>query len=386
MAKHLTELCIENFRGIRKLKLKDFSHVNILSGINNSGKTSILEAILSLSYTQDVKGLYEIAHSRSMDRIGLMEFKWLFNISTNECNINAIIDDKPIGYSVSYNEDIVYFDDLENYIVDNLPNEKDKNSALRALERRFRRFPERLQDEKKQEEVVTYKVRYIGKDENVTIMNCYLTDMIRRVFTSKYLERNISNYNFKCISLGVVDHLSGNIAPNISSSIDNMEKITELLKMFDSKIENVGLTASEKFNYDTNLTIKHQLKGELPISVYGDGIKKIVALADGILGAKDGVLLIDEIETSVHRSILKETMEWLIKACIMYNVQIFLTTHSIELCDTILEISEELKNDLVKEELVSMITLFNKNDDIVIRNLDGKSAFKMREDYDMELR
>ncbi len=144
---------------------------------------------------------------------------------------------------------------------------------------------------------------------------------------------------------------------------------------------------NEKYNYDTNLTIKHRVKGELPISVYGDGIKKVIALADSIMGAKDGILLIDEIETSIHRSILKNSMDWLIRACELYNVQIFLTTHSIEVCDTILETANDLSQSLYGEDnCVSMITLFNRNDDIVARTLDGKSALKMREDYDMELR
>lgn len=40
---------INNFRGINHLKIDDFSRVNVFLGQNNSGKSSILEAVLLLS-------------------------------------------------------------------------------------------------------------------------------------------------------------------------------------------------------------------------------------------------------------------------------------------------------------------------------------------------
>ena len=42
---HLKEFYIDNFRGYRKFKMNTDSNTNILTGVNNSGKTTILEAI-----------------------------------------------------------------------------------------------------------------------------------------------------------------------------------------------------------------------------------------------------------------------------------------------------------------------------------------------------
>ena len=44
-AKHISELNIITYRGIRNLEIDDLDRVNILLGDNNSGKTSVLEAI-----------------------------------------------------------------------------------------------------------------------------------------------------------------------------------------------------------------------------------------------------------------------------------------------------------------------------------------------------
>jgi AAA15 family ATPase/GTPase len=43
--KHLDNLTIHRFRGLRDLNLQDLGQINILVGGNNSGKTSVLEAI-----------------------------------------------------------------------------------------------------------------------------------------------------------------------------------------------------------------------------------------------------------------------------------------------------------------------------------------------------
>jgi predicted ATP-dependent endonuclease of OLD family len=49
MAKYFTELSITAFRGIKNLNIADLGDVNIIVGDNNSGKTSLLEAIQIIS-------------------------------------------------------------------------------------------------------------------------------------------------------------------------------------------------------------------------------------------------------------------------------------------------------------------------------------------------
>src|ERR1700754_299783 len=44
-----TSLSIQNFRGIHALEMNDLRRVNILTGKNNCGKTSVLEAVYLLS-------------------------------------------------------------------------------------------------------------------------------------------------------------------------------------------------------------------------------------------------------------------------------------------------------------------------------------------------
>ena len=57
MAIHIEDLDVIRFRGIRDLALRGLNHVNIIAGDNNSGKTSILEAINLLKNPMDLYNL-----------------------------------------------------------------------------------------------------------------------------------------------------------------------------------------------------------------------------------------------------------------------------------------------------------------------------------------
>ena len=48
MAIHIKNLKIDTYRGIKNLQLNNFKDINIFTGDNNTGKTSILEVLNSL--------------------------------------------------------------------------------------------------------------------------------------------------------------------------------------------------------------------------------------------------------------------------------------------------------------------------------------------------
>ena len=64
-------------------------------------------------------------------------------------------------------------------------------------------------------------------------------------------------------------------------------------------------------------------------------MKKILSLAAGVLRAKSGILMVDEIETSLQASNLKHVFTWLLNACKLFDVQLFVTTHSLESVSTL---------------------------------------------------
>ena len=67
-----------------------------------------------------------------------------------------------------------------------------------------------------------------------------------------------------------------------------------------------------------------------PMSVMGEGTKRLLALALSFKRAQNGVMLVDEVENGLHYSVLPEvwkTIDWFSRE---FNVQVFATTHSYE--------------------------------------------------------
>ena len=66
----------------------------------------------------------------------------------------------------------------------------------------------------------------------------------------------------------------------------------------------------------------------LPIGTYGDGMRRLLALRLSFVGTANGFLLIDEIDTGLHWTIMEEMWQFVVEVARKSNVQIFATTHS----------------------------------------------------------
>lgn len=64
MAVHIEKLEIGHFRGIHHLTIENLNHINIIAGDNNSGKTSVLEALLLLRNPADFTNILRLARMR----------------------------------------------------------------------------------------------------------------------------------------------------------------------------------------------------------------------------------------------------------------------------------------------------------------------------------
>ena len=74
-----------------------------------------------------------------------------------------------------------------------------------------------------------------------------------------------------------------------------------------------------------------KLKGEskaIPLKSMGEGISRLLQIFLHAFFARDGYLMIDEFENGLHYSIQEEVLEKLFKLAKELNIQVFMTTHS----------------------------------------------------------
>lgn len=349
----ITSLNIESYRGIRQLELNDLSAINILVGKNNAGKSSVLEAIRFFEYPESIGNVINISRMRNLSyasqpRLDVYEsFINLFDQTQSDKKIQMAAEHDGTRNSIT----------IHGFIEKRLINiENHAGKGLEFVEEEVSCFHGSLE----------FKTEDGGCSEEILVH--------KNIDSYRIDQWKLDVAAIKCEYLSPVEHVAKSNFGDIIKSGKKSE-IIAALKLMEPQIS--GLELIEDVVY-----LQNENSHMLPLSVFGDGLKKIMALAAGVIRAKDGILLVDELETAIHTSVLKEVFSWLVGACREFNVQLFFTTHSIETVDAVLNCGAQV----IREDLLRVITLVKKENKTVARVLSGEKALQVRGDYDMELR
>lgn len=366
MAIHIEDLDVIRFRGIRDLVLRGLNHVNIIAGDNNSGKTSILEAINLLKNPMD---LYNLIRTSLMREEG----NRFYSLSAFDSFLNMLSKDylglRIEAYGEKMGEVAVHLHgEMKEILLDKNQidsRRKGKNISLDINE--------------------MDTMAYVGYYECDVNTNYKKYQVEFNGFTEYNKLPRTKDNNLNVVYLSPSRHLTGNNISNIVKSPSYKELCVYLLQLFDEEIDDI-LYVKNDFYPKLVECIRHKRLGIMPLSTYGDGIKKVISLANGIATAKDGILMIDEVETSIHKKYYEDIFAFLIKACQQYNVQLFMTTHNEDAMDAILDTQKYIKNELV-EDILNVITFRNGYEfgKTLSRSLPGNEVKKNREGFEFEV-
>jgi AAA15 family ATPase/GTPase len=122
-------------------------------------------------------------------------------------------------------------------------------------------------------------------------------------------------------------------------------------------------------------------KERVPLKNFGDGMMQLLGIALSLVSCENGILLIDEIETGLHYSILPDVWKLIFKTAKDLNVQVFATTHSKDCIEAFTQAAiddEESEGMLIRLER-------NKSDKIIAKIFDEESLETI-ERRDIEVR
>lgn len=350
MAIIIDKLKIDSFRGIQELEVPKLNHVNIILGDNNCGKTSVLEALLLLRNPGSITNLIRIAGMRdnSVQRVSIYEnFINLFmkNESMMKLGIEATVKSEPISCGVNGTENRVFLDERN----------------IEATEAHAFQGAIYVSDNTHSFQ----KKVYIHEFSAFKGMEIDEKEMIKMQYLSP------------------LDHLKGNVINRIIRNDGYKELCVRILQMFDPDILDILILKNEKSGFPVEY-IKHRRLGNMPVSTYGDGIKKVLSLANAIAQADEGILLVDEVETAIHSRYYETIFNFLVMACKQFNVQLFITTHSIEAVDGLLDTQNYDEQNDVDE--IGVITLKKGENKTYSRILSGRQVYNDRESFGFEVR
>ena len=360
----LKAISIKGFRGIQNLTIQNLGAINLIVGDNNCGKTSALEAIELLRTSGNLANLYRVARQReNLTVFGTNSvydsFVCMFphDGSELEIEVEGICNSKKILCQIVGKQERVLLDTKE-------------------LDRALLRQNEGLSGEL-ETDIFTGEIISEYGDESRRERICI--NRYSRVSGTPSSAKD----KFNIVYVAPFEHLRGNVLSQIVKNESYKNVCLKALQLFDSNIEDMLILRSDVGNRPVEY-IKHSKLGNMPLATYGDGIKKVLVLANAIAIASGGILLIDEIETAIHKKYYDDIFKFVIKASKAFDVQVFITTHSLEAIDGILATSGYDTQD--EEDDIKVVTLKRENDHTFSRVLSGREVFTNREAFGFEVR
>ena len=374
----LNSLYIKNYRNLKELKINSLGKVNLVTGKNNTGKSTLLEAIAIYATKGDLSLIYQLLEER-----GETFIQRNANANPTETNIkifSSLFNDRIVGFDIA---DAISIGNIENTLFG------EKLSSEDYISLRFVKYIDEIHTDAQGYRTRTRKV----SQNDSEIMDDYKIGFeINTGGTSSVLlldeekpyrfgvkgfknNDNIQIVRTRNINRGVNGGLFDNIALT-----DKEQYVIEALKIIEPLTERIAFI--EEAPRERIAVIKlSDSQRVLPLQSMGDGINRILTIILALVNTDNGYLLIDEFENGLHYSVQEKLWTIIFELSRKLNIQLFATTHS-EDCIKGFESVLNKPDNLSKGKL---IRLDNENGIIKQVEFDAKEL-KIATDQDIEIR
>jgi len=105
------------------------------------------------------------------------------------------------------------------------------------------------------------------------------------------------------------------------------DEVLELMRILDDSLDGIFFLGNQNNRGDI-VVGRSGMKERHPIGSQGEGLQRLLGLSLAVIDAENKLLLVDEIDTGLHYSLMPKLWIALEKAATEHNVQVFATTHS----------------------------------------------------------
>lgn len=318
----ITDVLIQNFRCFRNSSFRNFRRVNLIGGKNNSGKTAFLEAIF-LNTSPRTTSVDMLRQFRQIDTSFVQEMPeraWnnLFLDKTKPVSIEIISD------SGSFKLDLTCDESVEN-ILNIIEDSNKQNGNFQAIKELFSNkeaVKSTLQLNDTTNEQANTLATLVAHSKGITGKN----------------HHTISNKDIFFIPASL--KLSDKALSEEFGKADLAGKSHRLLQAFQIIDENIEAVKTINIGQPT-IYLKSKNEDFKPIGLYGDAINKVSHFILKIINSESSILLIDEIENGIHSTAQSRLWKKIFELAEEFDVQIFATTHSIEMIASFIRVVNE---------------------------------------------
>lgn len=333
----IRSLHIQHFRSHREVHLKNLGRINLLTGMNNTGKTVALEALFLLSLA-------------AYPQIAINQLNRLRGYGATSGNADLTEAWESLFYDWEQTKEILLEteEDPNRVTTNGARHQKFKRSlSIRPL---FAGDPEDTAQTEagRQSNLFDGMAGVIEGAELIQKTTQRIRGLLTRSVGSngQVVEQRITANSPEAghmaeLPLGGEKEAAVTLIPAKSAFSLQQEaqrysrlqverrqgEVLELLKIIDPRLQDLVVVATERSS-----TIYGDLgaKRLMPLALMGDGMMRTLSIALSMVNSRDGIVLIDEVENGLHYSVLVNLWRLLFQMARQLNVQVFAATHSDE--------------------------------------------------------
>ena len=327
----LSSIEIGGFRAFPSLKMDDLGQVNLVVGTNDSGKTSVLDAV-ELLILGGVPQRIVLGPLRRDESFGLKDqagFAQGFEVS-HLFHGHVVAPGSHFGLKGTAQDGAM---SLDCRVDATTPGKAAGTSLFDG-----------------------------GKLQVQPVLSVFGTHVSRRrtvqwetplshdgVVSTEYLGRQQSEIQPEAAtfhyvtSASLMSSMMADLWSEVALTTDE-EEIIQTLQIIDPDIERIVFLPSGVAGQSSmsRIVLKHKrFTKRVPLASMGDGIRRLLALSLSAIRSAGGYLLIDEIDTGLHYSVMSRMWEMLIETAARIDAQIFATTHSLDCIRSLAWLYEE---------------------------------------------
>ena len=337
----LTDFEIENFRCFDTFKMHNIKRINLIGGMNNAGKTALLEALYLSNGIND-------------SSVGYIKYALRGEKAINEYRLAITL-----WYSLFYNRRADQFIKLKSTLL--------TKDTKEAYARTFGYINVNLIDNaEKDVSALTTVADTLEKGTRLYAAHYFNGESPNRPILNEISNSNANNSASDILKTGVNSgsFIQGKYMNDIlfipaGIKINGKElaemydaakfkgqahKLLSALQLIEPTIVNVDmLNLGEPALYVT----RQNEQFPLPLATYGDAITKVAFYVLLIINRANTTLLLDEVENGIHYTNQPKFWAWLFDLATEFDIQIFATTHSREMIEAYAQTA--IEKDMVKE-------------------------------------
>lgn len=319
------KLTVERFRGFRALSISELGRVNLITGKNNTGKSSILDVLRILAHRASPRVIGEILSSR--EEVDFAESRDPSSIE-NLFLIGTLFNGYPFrGSNPQLDTDPI------SICIDGTLRPTNLTMRLSNTDMGAGHKQEPLHEDHISDRCVAL---IVGRDDE---QRSYSVDRFpnyilrRHEWGSLRLPRQgVPDGHNRCVSINPYTNPRTSQFGQLWDSIalSEYEKyVVRALNIIEPKIKAVSMVG-DGLNSKHRKAIVRTTDSESPVTLrsFGNGMNRLFGIILSLVSARGGLLLIDEFESGLHHSVLCDAWKMILKLAADLDVQVFATSHS----------------------------------------------------------